>query len=410
MKHSFFLSAILSVHSVRSVQSVVKAGTTEHTESTERADQWLRPLSALSKIFGSFFVCLTFAGLGLAQSPDVFKRKVIEQRMLKVANWQLANPNHELFDWTNGAFYAGVFAAYETTKSKEIWNALVDMGEKNKWRPGRRFDHADDIVINQTYLDMYRITRDRKMLQPTIDVVERIKKDPSREAEKNGIIWWWCDALFMAPPTLAKLATITGDRSYLELNDKFFQQTYDRLYDKREHLYARDASYLINDKGEGKREANGQKVFWSRGNGWVAGGLVRLLKELPKDHTKRAFYMNQYREMMDRVAGLQQADGLWRTSLLDPASYPGGESSGTGFYIYAMAWGINNKILDRKAFLPVVKKAWVGLNALVDADGKVGWTQPIGADPRRNFSAESWEVYGAGAFLLAGSEVVKLKL
>ncbi len=81
---------------------------------------------------------------------------------------------------------------------------------------------------------------------------------------------------------------------------------------------------------------------------------------------------------MTRVAGLQQPDGLWRSSLLDPESYPGGESSGTGFYIYAMAWGVNNKILDRGKFLPVIKKAWLGLNSLVHADGKVGWTQPIG--------------------------------
>ena len=329
--------------------------------------------------------------------------------MIKVVRWQLANPKHELFDWTNGAFYAGMFAAYETTKSKEIWAALLDMGEKNKWAPGPRFDHADDIVIDQTYIDIYRITKDKRMLQPTLDVVARIKAEKSREVEKNGIIWWWCDALFMAPPTLVKLAKTTGDKSYLELNDRFFQETYDRLYDKEEHLYARDASYLIDAKGEGRREANGRKVFWSRGNGWVTGGLVRVLKELPKDYPKREFYLKQYKEMMARVAELQQPDGLWRSSLLDPSSYPGGESSGTGFYTYAMAWGINNNILARDKYLPVVKKAWAGLNTLLHPDGKVGWTQPIGADPRRNFSAESWEVYGAGAYLLAGSEVVKLK-
>ncbi len=125
-------------------------------------------------------------------------------------------------------------------------------------------------------------------------------------------------------------------------------------------------------------EANGKKIFWSRGNGWVVGGLVRLLKELPKAHPKRDFYLKQYRDMMNRVVELQQPDGLWRSSLLDPASYPGGEASGTGFYIYAMAWGINNKLLDKKKFLPSVKKAWIGLNTLVHADGKVGWTQPIG--------------------------------
>ena len=59
----------------------------------------------------------------------------------------------------------------------------------------------------------------------------------------------------MAPPTLAKLSKTTGDKSYLELNDRLFRETYDRLYDKDEKLYARDASYLVNEKSEGKREA-----------------------------------------------------------------------------------------------------------------------------------------------------------
>jgi unsaturated rhamnogalacturonyl hydrolase len=347
---------------------------------------------------------------GLGQSADVFKRKNIEAKMLQVAKWQLANPKHALYDWTNGAFYAGVFAAYETTKSPELLTALMEMGEKNAWKPGPRFDHADDIVINQTYLDLYRIKKDKKMLQPTIDVAERLKKETGNEIAKHGITWWWCDALFMAPPALAKLANITGDKSYLDLNDRFFQETYDRLYNKEEKLYARDIRYVINEKGEGIREANGKKVFWSRGNGWVVGGLALLLKELPKDHPKREFYVRQFREMMDRIASLQQPDGLWRSSLLDPDAYPGGEASGSGFDLYAMAWGVNNKILPRDKFLPVIRKGWPALNALVHPDGKVGWTQPIGADPKRNFNADSWEVYGAGAFLLAGSEIVKLKL
>lgn len=353
-------------------------------------------------------VFLLFSFPIAAQDKEIFKRKNIEAKMLSVAKWQLANPKHQLYDWTNGAFYAGVFAAWETTKSPELMAAMLEMGEKNGWKPGPRFDHADDIVINQTYLDLYRIKKDKKMLLPTIDVAERLKKETGNEVAKRGITWWWCDALFMAPPTLAKLSKITGDRSYLDLNDRFFKETYDLLYNREENLYARDAGYLINDKGEGKREANGKKVFWSRGNGWVVGGLVRLLQELPKNHPKREFYLNQFKAMSKRLLSLQQSDGLWRSSLLDPEAYPGGEASGSGFDIYAMAWGVNNKILPRDKYLPVIEKSWIALNKLVHPDGKVGWTQPIGADPRRNFNADSWEVYGAGAFLLAGSEVVKL--
>ena len=138
------------------------------------------------------------------------------------------------------------------------------------------------------------------------------------------------------------------------------------------------------------------------------GGLARILKELPSDYPQRNFYERLVKEMAARIGSLQQADGLWRASLLDPESYPGGEVSGSGFLCYALAWGVNNGLLKEELYLTAAKKAWIGLNRCVNEEGRVGWVQPIGADPRKNFSADSWEVYGTGAFLLAGSEIIRL--
>lgn len=338
-----------------------------------------------------------------------FKAGYIKDVLAKVTAWQLAHPKHSPTDWTNGAFYSGVFAAYQTTKSPVILDSLMALGERTSWRPGRRYDHADDIAICQTYINLYRLKKDRRMIQPIIDTVQKLRAVPGPEMKRNGITWWWCDALFMAPPVLAQLSNTLNDPSYLALNDSLFRQTYQLLYNPAEHLFARDATYLVKEDGTGKREANGKKVFWSRGNGWVMGGLAQLLNELPKSHPSRPFYVDLFKQMSERLLALQQPDGLWRASLLDPDAYPGGEASGSGFDCYALAWGINQKILPRDQYLPAVRKAWVALNGLVSPEGRVGWVQPIGADPRRNFNAESWEVYGTGAFLLAGSEVIKLK-
>lgn len=344
-----------------------------------------------------------------AQNSSIFKAKNIKKTMQKVVDWQLQNPKHKPTDWTNGAFYAGVFAAYETTKSPKIMDSLLSLGNRMDWQPNARFDHADDYTISQTYMGLYRLKKDPKMMRATIDSLAKMRAVKGNETKKHGIMWWWCDALFMAPPLLVQLGTTLNEPHYYAFNDSLFQQTYDLLWDKEEHLFYRDNNYLLNEKGEGKHEANGKKVFWSRGNGWVLGGLVRVLKDLPMDYPKRPFYLNLYKQMIEKVYATQQDDGLWRSSLLDPAAYPGGEGSGSSFFCYAMAWGINNGILDKAKYTPSVKKAWVGLNTLVSPEGRVGWVQPIGADPRRNFSAESWEVFGAGAFLLAGSEVIKLK-
>lgn len=338
-----------------------------------------------------------------------FKAGYIKDVLEKATVWQLAHPKHRSTDWTNGAFYAGVFAAYETTRSPVILDSLMALGERTGWKPGPLYDHADDIAICQTYINLYRLKKDRRMIQPTIDTIQKLRTTPGYQVRKYGLTWWWCDALFMAPPVLTQLGNTLNDPTLFAFSDSLFQQTYQLLYNQTEHLFARDVNYLVKADGTGKLESNGQKIFWSRGNGWVMGGLVRVLTELPKNHPSRPFYVKLFTEMSERLLALQQPDGLWRASLLDPAAYPGGEGSGSGFDCYALAWGINHNILGKKQYGPAVRKAWVALNGLVSPDGRVGWVQPIGADPRRNFNAESWEVYGTGAFLLAGSEVINLK-
>ncbi len=366
----------------------------------------------MKKLLSTTFLSLLICSLLFAQkegNEKLFKKSHIKKTMTTALDWQLKHPKHELTDWTNGAFYAGVFAAWQTTGSKKIWNAMCQMGEKNQWKPGPRLHHADDHAICQTYIDMYRVKKEQKMIQPFIETMDKFMATPYETGEYRPITWWWCDALFMGPAAFVKLGITLNDNKYLELNDKLFKECYDLLYDKEEHLYARDMKYKWNEPGITViKEANGKKIFWSRGNGWVMGGLVRVLKELPKDWPTRDFYIQNYKEMAEKIITLQQSDGLWRASLLDPNSYPGGEASGSGFYCYALAWGINNGILDKSKYLPVVEKAWIGLNGLIQPDGHVGWCQPIGADPKKNFNAESWEVYGTGAFLLAGSEVIKL--
>ncbi|GAA4496541.1 hypothetical protein GCM10023172_10060 [Hymenobacter ginsengisoli] len=364
-------------------------------------------------LLGGLLLAAGFGPTARAQSASAdaayFKPKFIKAQLLKTTRWQLAHPRHKVTDWTNGAFYSGVFAAYQTTKSKLILDSLMAMGNRTQWQPDKRYDHADDIVICQTYLNLYRLKKDRRMIEPTLAVVEKLRTVPGPEVAAHGITWWWCDALFMGPPVLVKLGMIEKQPQLLTFSDTLYQQTYKRLFNHQQHLFSRDASYLLNAQGEGKKESNGQPIFWSRGNGWVMGGLVQILQELPASHPTRPFYVNLYKEMSARLIELQQPDGLWRSSLLDPAAYPGGEASGSGFDCYAMAWGINQGILDKVTYLPVVQRAWVALNKCVSDEGRVGWVQPIGADPRRDFSADSWEVYGTGAYLLAGSEVIKLK-
>jgi unsaturated rhamnogalacturonyl hydrolase len=338
-----------------------------------------------------------------------FKASFIKNKMLKVAGWQLAHPKWGQTEWTNGAFYAGVYATWRCTDYKPLYNELIKMGEYNNWEPGPDVFNADDYAICQTYVDLFRVTKENKMLAPVIkNLSEFMSKTYPIEGDIKCIPWWWCDALFMQPPLMVKLGLTLNDYKYIRYADSLFLQTYNLLYDKEEHLFYRDLNYKSKEELI-KAEHNGKKIFWSRGNGWVLGGLARILEELPENYPESDFYEKIFKEMSFKIASLQQADGLWRSSLLDPESYPGGEESGSAFYCYALAWGVNNGLLDRTNYLPVVEKAWKGLLNLVHRDGMIGWVQPVGADPRKDFSPDSWEVFGTGAFLLAGSEIIKLE-
>lgn len=329
--------------------------------------------------------------------------------MEKVADWQLANPTgYPLDDWTEGVGDAGFMALAGVSQDIRYREAMRAAGEKLRWRLGPSKFHADDHVVGQMFAELYLQLRDPRMIAPMRAQFDEMLAEP-RPGSLNWLVpdvlhrWSWCDSLFMGPGAWARLSAVTGDQRYLDFALKNWWLTSDYLYDKEEHLYYRDSRYFT------QKEANGKKVFWGRGNGWVLAGLARMLQYIPDNHPERARFVQQYREMAERLAGLQQADGLWRASLLDPDSYPSAETSGTGLYTYGLAWGVNQGILPRDRFAPVVKRAWQALTGSVQANGKLVNVQPIGADPKR-FDPQSSDVFAVGAFLLAGTEMYRMGL
>ena len=339
------------------------------------------------------------------------RRPDVAQVMAGVAIWQMresARPKHHELDWTNGALYSGILAWARQAKNEEAIRWLEGIGSRFGWQPYFRMYHADDLCVSQTFLDLYRLKNQPERLNPTKARLDWIVSNPPASSMRLDYSvpsttdrWSWCDALFMAPPVFARMASITGDERYLEFMHKEYSVTYDHLYDKEEHLFFRDHRFL------GQREANGKKVFWGRGNGWVMGGLVSILRELPADNRYRQFYISLFKEMAGKIASVQDSTGFWHASLLDPASYPNPETSCTGFFCYALAYGVNAGLLARQDYLPHVKRAWEALVSSVSADGKLGWVQPIGEDPRK-VDRSMTEVFGVGAFLLAGTEVWQL--
>jgi unsaturated rhamnogalacturonyl hydrolase len=354
-----------------------------------------------------FIVCTTDAQRSNLRADSIYyqMKKVIDWQWttLETAGWK--NPKK---DWTSGAMYAGMMAWSKLANDETYYKKLIQVGEDNKWQIGKYRHFADDYCVGQLYSQLYSIYKDPKYIEDFKSLADTVAMLPHTESLewKNRIHlseWAWCDALFMGPPALAYLTQATGDAKYLNTSSMLWWKSTEYLYDKDEHLYYRDSRYF------GKKEKNGTKVFWSRGNGWVMGGLVRVLSVMPKDHPDREKFIQLFKDMSAKVASIQQPDGSWHASLLDPATYPVKETSGTGFFCYALTWGINEGILPYKKYSPVVTKAWHALTNSVHPNGKLGFVQAQGAAPDK-VTYDDTDVYGVGAFLLAGSEMLRMTI
>lgn len=347
-------------------------------------------------------------------STEVMTADGVFEIIKKVGNWQLDSIErhglrHSEREWTSATLFTGFMALADLSGGNRYEQYMREhIAEKFNWQlyHDKYRYYADNYCVGQLYTWFYRRSGQNHQIADLKHMADTLVSRPHTEslAWKNEIYlreWAWCDALFMGPPVLASLYDVTADIAYLDLVDELWWKTTDYLYDTEKHFYLRDGSYFD------KREANGEPVFWSRGNGWVLGGLVRVLDYMPKSYENRPKWEQLYHELAEAVVATQQPDGYWRTSLLHPEAYPALETSGTALYVYALAWGINNGLLDLERYGDTVRRGWLALINSVHPSGKLGYVQQVGEAPG-NVIFEDTEIYGVGVFLLAGSEMHKL--
>ncbi len=354
---------------------------------------------------------LISAGYLNAQNIDPAEVKAVMQKM---ADWQIEHINdlysgreapHHPLGWQKGALYVGMVKWAAMAGDDSYYNWLRTIGDEHGWVLHSRRYHADDHTVGQMYAELYRKYKDEKMLEPTRDQFGFIMMHPSQSV-LNWLTpyhqdrWNWCDALFMSPPVWAKLYNITGEGKYLDFMMKEYRATTDFLFDKEENLYYRDESYM--DKRD-----HGTKIFWARGNGWVFAGLCNIMNELDPGSKEYKYFLDVYQKMAKKLLAIQMPQGHWAMSLLGQEFYPGPETSGSSFFVYGLAWGINRGVLDKATYIDAVKRGWNAMAGYVTEEGMLGYVQPIGGGPGMAWADKS-EVYGTGAFLSAGSEVYTL--
>ncbi|MBY0392503.1 MAG: glycoside hydrolase family 88 protein [Novosphingobium sp.] len=364
--------------------------------------------------------------LALLASPAAaqpsLQRAVVLSQAEKAADWQLSRMTDlspirkvgrdtaDIRGWQKATFYVALTKIADRSRKRHYRKALQDLGRSTVWRLGDRPFHADDHLVGSAYIWAARHGGGRAALAGVTSGLDYVLRHPppaglamsDNPADPDpDDRWSWADALFMAPPTYFELTRATGDPRYAEFADKEFKATTAFLLDPTESLYFRDSRFLE------RRDPAGLKIFWARGNGWVFAALVRILEALPARDARRAYYEDLLRSMASRLRQLQRPDGFWSPSLMAAAAASPPESSGTGFMVYGMAYGVKTGVLSRKDYEPVIRSGWSALNQAISREGKVGWVQQVGDRPDEVLATDT-QFYGAAAFIMAACAVADL--
>jgi unsaturated rhamnogalacturonyl hydrolase len=311
--------------------------------------------------------------------------------------------------WTRAVYYEGLMALNEIDPQQKYLDYAIAWGENHRWnlRNAPKTRNGDDQACGQTYIDLYKIDP-----QPTRILGIKANIDTMLASSKIDD-WWWIDALQMSMPVFARLGVMQNDNRYFERMYEMYNFTKTKhggngLFNPEEGLWWRDKDFVPPYK-----EPNGKNCYWSRGNGWVLMAMVRVLDIMPENAPHRQEYLDMFLQMCEALAKVQRTDGYWNVSLHDPENFGGQELTGSSMFVYGMAWGIRKGILDKEKYLPIVQKSWKAQLKAVHKNGFLGYVQGTGKEPKDGQpvtfdSMPNFEDFGLGAFLLAGTEMMKL--
>ncbi|WP_308267894.1 glycoside hydrolase family 88/105 protein [Prevotella sp.] len=386
---------------------------------TNKLNTSLPSLLKKDRVWG-FFLFLLFS---LPISAKTWTADQVKELITRVNTyWQQNNKAETRSFWDPAAYHTGNMEVYKLLKDdKQLdytrrwayhnnWSGATE-ADPSRWKYANYGEGKDYVLFGdwqvcfQTYIDLYNLAiANGGTDADNYFMVKRAKEVMHYEAySKKDDYWWWSDALYMVMPVMTKMYKLTGDVQYL---DKLYENLLysDRIMlDQETGLYFRDARYVYPNH----KSVNGKKDFWARGDGWVLAGLAKVLQDLPKDYKHYKFFVDKFQRLADIVAKTQQKDGYWTRSILDPNHAPGPETSGTAFFAYGIMWGVNNGFLAKKDYKKCIDRAWQYISeTAVQADGKVGYVQPIGdrAIPGQTVDANSQANFGVGAVLLAACE------
>jgi len=334
---------------------------------------------------------------GLTRAEIVATMKLVDDYWVKNGTDQKAN------NWRNATFHVGNLAFVTAGGVSNHVTRPWAQADKFALPSDRRGPFFPDVFApGEVYLDLLTFHPDETTLKA---LRAKIKAQVADVKAGHVSTWNYVDALNMAMPSFARIGVKDKSEATLAAMQKLFNYTEKvaggkGLFSESAGLWWRDGKYVNTT------------TFWSRGNGWAAMAMAKVLQALPATDKRRGEYQRVLTKMAEKLATIQRADGFWNVNLGNPNDFGGPETTGTAMFTYAITWAINHKILPADKYRPIVEKAWTGMVKIaVQSNGLLGFCQSTGQRPAdgQPVTRNSVTAVGVGAFLLAGSQLATLE-
>jgi rhamnogalacturonyl hydrolase YesR len=344
-------------------------------------------------------VAASGAGASTVDSPVAATCPDVASIRLAADHWISGHKSPADSTWFNALFIKGDIEAYRLTSDAKYLKYATDWANHNKWKLPTNAPNYDGPEASQEYIDLYELDPNH----PAKDIADAqayLTRQTKRVQGGKVSDLSYVDAVRLgALSAFARLGVPAHNQAELDAMAKMFAYTESHIYDRNAALWWRDSRWV------------GTTQHWSRGNGWIVIALTDTVAALPDGDANRAHYVSLLQAMAAALKTNQQSGGYWTADVDHPKAFPAPESSGTSFFTYGLARGIQLGYLDPATYLPVVQNAWTWLRTkALRGNGVVGYVQAPSSHPSQHqpISATATSNYGTGAFLMAGVETVRL--
>jgi hypothetical protein len=338
-----------------------------------------------------------------AAAPKVPTKPDILKTLTLVGNYWVAHgTNQKANNWQNATFHVGNLAM--VTVGGVSNHVTRPWAQANKFglptaKQGEFFPDVE--APGEVYLDLLPFHPDT----PLTAIRAKVAAETKSVQAGNATYISYVDGLNMALPSFARLGVLDKNAAELAAMQQLFTYTEKQaggkgLYSEKDSLWWRDKKFVNTN------------TYWSRGNGWAMIAMAKVADALPASDPRRVEYVRILANMAAKLKTIQRPDGFWNADLGDPNKFAGPETSGTAFFTYAIAWGVNHGVLPAATYQPVVEKAWQGMvSKAVASTGRLGYVQGAGQQPsdHQPVKASDTAAFGVGGFLLAGAELARLE-